>query len=507
MSWSSSTDSSSLSVPFSSASSASSSSSSSSTSLSSFPSPTIDGDTHVARTISTTMTSAALVDSTVPQTNCPALPSAASYAPSPPIATCTSNVDLRHLATIIAEDSEEATVSQLTKEQKDSMARDRQIALQTYETELEEQRLCTQRDEEIAHALAREMELEEVQRVEKAKAIERRDEAMARELMRAFEEEERKRRESLEIEDFQVAKDLQMSENVLQMNCRFCTAVTLKPPSSAALAVTCDKKECKEKGMLCCDKMLPCKHPCSGVHQEAQCNFCAQCAPEDDKCPICWDDYQESPCIRLECGHVMHYGCLISQIESVDWRGGEISFAALQCAAGCGQVISHPLLVPKLAPLMDIRKKMEANALQRAKQDKISTAKNPRPLSEVLAKYHYYLCYKCTTPYCGGRADLVACREAQAEPPDPKEVVCPGCTSAGCSTCPVHGTGFVGFKCYYCCNTATFFCWGKRHFCDPCHQIAGSVKPTPCKGPATCPLKGQHPPNPAEFALGCALCS
>ena len=53
----------------------------------------------------------------------------------------------------------------------------------------------------------------------------------------------------------------------------------------------------------------------------------------------------------------------------------------------------------------------ESNAVQRAKQDKLCTRARPLPPTEALKKYNYYQCYQCGEPYCGGRADLAACRE------------------------------------------------------------------------------------------------
>src|SRR5687767_7502676 len=44
------------------------------------------------------------------------------------------------------------------------------------------------------------------------------------------------------------------------------------------------------------------------------------------------------------------------------------------------------------------------------------------------------------------------------------------------NACPTHGDGFLIFKCRFCCNFSTWFCFGKTHFCDACHN--GNVWPT-----------------------------
>ena len=70
-------------------------------------------------------------------------------------------------------------------------------------------------------------------------------------------------------------------------------------------------------------------------------------------------------------------------------------------------------------------------------------------------------------------------------------------------------------KCQYCCAAATWFCWGKAHFCVNCHdrQLRGDYvsrypreKLPVCPGRELCPLKIEHPPNGTPFALGCIIC-
>lgn len=70
-------------------------------------------------------------------------------------------------------------------------------------------------------------------------------------------------------------------------------------------------------------------------------------------------------------------------------------------------------------------------------------------------------------------------------------------------------------KCQFCCSVASWFCWGKTHFCDACHtrQQKGDYvskyekdKLPKCPGKNKCPLKVQHPPNGDPFCLGCAFC-
>ena len=97
--------------------------------------------------------------------------------------------------------------------------------------------------------------------------------------------------------------------------------------------------------------------------------------------------------------------------------------------------------------------------------------------------------------------------------------------------CAKHGADFIEFKCRFCCNIASWYCWGTTHFCEAraragaaccgggecaraqtCHdkQMKGQAisKKTAaelgkCTGGARCELHVvRHPAAPAEFSLG-----
>jgi hypothetical protein len=137
----------------------------------------------------------------------------------------------------------------------------------------------------------------------------------------------------------------------------------------------------------------------------------------------------------------------------------------------------------------------------------------------------FYECFKCERPYFGGykRCENAAMPAADAAGADAdphegrRDLVCGGCVpDTQKASCPAHGVDFVDYKCKFCCGIATYYCWGKTHFCTECHrrQDRGEFltrKPvaelTACPGSDRCPLGVEHPPNgTAEFALGCSLC-
>ena len=113
-------------------------------------------------------------------------------------------------------------------------------------------------------------------------------------------------------------------------------------------------------------------------------------------------------------------------------------------------------------------------------------------------KCAYYECYKCKSPYFGGLADCEneAMRAADSRQQD---LICGKCAAdlvgAGVTNCEIHGNQFIDYKCKFCCSVALFFCGGKDHYCDPCHNdaIARRLKHKDCKG-VNCPLGVKHPP-------------
>ena len=96
------------------------------------------------------------------------------------------------------------------------------------------------------------------------------------------------------------------------------------------------------------------------------------------------------------------------------------------------------------------------------------------------------MCFRCKKPYFGG---MPSCEEAARGDEDynPEDLVCGACAGNDLGdTCAVHGAEFIEFKCQvglvirlklkFCCSVASWYCWGKTHFCDDCHaqQVKGN---------------------------------
>lgn len=311
----------------------------------------------------------------------------------------------------------------------------------------------------------------------------------------------------------------------MQGCCRYCKAICWV--SSVEVSPMCSNEDCAERGKHACERRLPCGHPCCGVRGEAQCNVpCCECGHGCmQNCGVCLDKLSESPSILLGCGHAMHYGCAVSMIDNVEWRGRRITFAALSCPSGCGRLLSHKSLSSRMDPFLAKQKQVERNVVKRACQDDAqrrgrskenhadkgenesastegALQKDPN-IRDLLSRYVYYECYQCREPYFGGLAE---CQAGNSNDPDPETVQCPSCMLDGKGrACPKHGAEFMAVKCDYCCNEALFRCGGSTMYCEPCHSPPTNIA-KPCD-PAKCPLGGRHPQGKtSQWMMGCAAC-
>ncbi|KAK8795502.1 hypothetical protein WA158_000159 [Blastocystis sp. Blastoise] len=270
----------------------------------------------------------------------------------------------------------------------------------------------------------------------------------------------------------------------------------------------CDNPDCQEKQKMACVKG-------ERVHPQCIHNGCSHPPlPEGSEyCSLCYTSGLEDDCVvQLKCNHYFHYDCMKKYIEAYNGHS-KITFQEL-CCPQCRQPIECEVLDSILKPLKDIKKKVEDMAENRLKyehMDKSPEIVNPtgrfyhNPTGFALHHYVYFMCSKCHKPYFGGAAN---CSIAEANENDPERI-------CGIKTCPKHGGEFITFKCKFCCNVASWFCWSTTHFCDSCHKKQNNgegiaKKPRDqlpkCPGIEKCPLHIQHPPNGEEFSLGCSMC-
>lgn len=325
--------------------------------------------------------------------------------------------------------------------------------------------------------------------------------------------------------------------------CRFCEDLIIKGPKpnsnlnsnlssnpgtnlKAPLKDCCgEREECVEKERRACGEVLSCGHRCSGYRGEKEHVGCTvrDCPQRVDMraemCTFCNEDISKAPAVRLGCQDWFHYRCLEKHLRNGPCTD-RLTFFFLNCP-NC----KKEMKLPQDCPLHQIwtshfKKYQEVrslclNKLKTDKKDNDPEVAVPGkryfnyPESYALKIYACYDCNKCKKPFIGG---LVSCEEqaAQLNRSQKEKHICQNCS--GEARCPVHGTGSILHKCHFCCQPASWFCWGTTHFCNECHakQMADSNFVTkgpfkPCD-PSKCLLKGDHAPAPSSKIIRCLLC-
>jgi hypothetical protein len=327
-------------------------------------------------------------------------------------------------------------------------------------------------------------------------------------------------------------------------HCRFCADQLTKGNIDVANQIkafdlVCTADACQEKKRTACPECLPgCGHPCAGVVGEPYHPPCLveECAKKNeqlkvsggDLCAICWvDELQSAPVVQLtSCSHLFHAHCVVDKI-SKRWPGVRITFGFLDCSL-CKQPMSHP--APSIqtvrAPIDQLWKSIAEKSIARLsieKMEKDVKLTDPQsryynqPLKYAMDCFAYYTCHKCNNFYFGGRRDCEANAAAENRPPE--EFVCFNCADLKSVLCKnADHSEYQVWKCRFCCNLASWFCFGTTHFCEKCHSDApmDRVKRPrsafkQCTGYQTCPLKlPKHAPNgpeaECEFNVGCGAC-
>ena len=325
-------------------------------------------------------------------------------------------------------------------------------------------------------------------------------------------------------------------------HCRFCNVVlgssnTAKPTglrTPLALQNCCTSDECLKRRSTACVRTLKCGHFCRGIRGEKHCLGCLQdgCANSvlpmaqtaadeaqptqsqigEDFCTICWTEaLQDAPCVRSKCGHVYHYHCLETKLAN-RWSGLRITFGFWDCAM-CNERIEHPALEEQTTEIARLHTAVKHKALERLEYEGMKSCKEltdpasryfKKPAELAMDRYSYYPCYKCKQPYYAGQA---ACDRQLEQDFDPQELICGSCTAPeNVQQCELHGTEYIAYKCKFCCNLATFYCWGSTRFCSACHARASTIARLPKEKLPACSCDRKHPPNGTEWAFGCSLC-
>lgn len=305
----------------------------------------------------------------------------------------------------------------------------------------------------------------------------------------------------------------------------------------------CNSSDCKENFKVACPKKLRCGHDCFGTKFDKECPPCLvpDCPgyenhydqTEDDYCNICFSEgLGSAPIVLFSCGHYVHYKCADQCIKK-KWIGPKITFNHVVCPC-CKKFMDCPntnplqLVIEENKALYDniVKMSLERIKFENLEKDPMLIEPNSpffgKKIDFALKKLSYYMCYECKKPYFAGLRDCRGGPNDDNNPNrqyDPKDLICGAHANiagvAGKTTCPKHGKDFIEYKCKFCCNIASWYCWGTTHFCEDCHsrQCKGDYiskysrdKLPKCQGESKCGLRIKHPPNGEEYALGCSIC-
>lgn len=303
--------------------------------------------------------------------------------------------------------------------------------------------------------------------------------------------------------------------------CKYCKTVL----DSEDDDIVCKNEICQnyEKGLVsrytsCTDeKGESLSHINYGFLQYEVCLDCENV--KHNICNLCMlDELYKKPCIKLDCGHIVHLDCLEKNITAQNSRS-EITLNHIYCTI-CFYKLSHPHFDEVLNKVQEISREIETQTIMIMKDElmKKDLTKNIL-ITEQYKKYRFFKCNSCIKIYFGG---VVNCNgdnqnnqdnqdNQDNQNNDEEEKICPACATVGEKECKKHGKGDnILYKCCCCCNPAVWFCFGTTHFCEDCHNNYGNKQknPTLCPGKKTCPLGIEHIPNDGktQFSIGCVLC-
>jgi len=291
--------------------------------------------------------------------------------------------------------------------------------------------------------------------------------------------------------------------------CRFCDEPFMGDINKTPVELrVCNNPECQSYMSNACLEVLECGHPCPGIRGEKEHLPCSECVGLP--CAICGDPMKCKPCITMECGHHAHLQCVQQVFKSASDKG---LIKLPKCSyPGCNKIPSHDLVKELSSKYIELHQKIELLIPKLIESEKIRDdehVKNPEDEDyfekpEVFARsvFLFFKCDKCGEPYFGGRKE---CNQEQQDNIG-GPYLCQKCGIVGAKTCPKHGNDGMLFKCFFCCNPASFHCWGTTHFCSKCHDNPGQSmnNPKPCDG--KCQFY-PHPPNGTREYFGkCNLC-
>lgn len=302
----------------------------------------------------------------------------------------------------------------------------------------------------------------------------------------------------------------------------------------------CSNIDCINEYNSVCKKKLRCGHDCLGINNQ-ECLPCLSSQCVDFKniydqnsrsvCPICLtDDLKSYSCVIFKCMHIIHKRCLVKRLHiSKNIIKKEINFNHIRCVI-CNYMYSQHSdqeLDHLIKDELKIYNKIQLIISMKLEDDKMLFRSENENINEKSRnhiandKFSFYLCEKCDSPfYCG----LKECNDSisnnnEDDSLGSEKKLCLDCFDytkiKGITNCDKHGRKHIQYKCKFCCEVSSHFCFGTTHFCEECHakQLKGGYLTKICKeelpvclGKDFCPLKLDHPSNGEEFGICCLLC-
>jgi hypothetical protein len=293
----------------------------------------------------------------------------------------------------------------------------------------------------------------------------------------------------------------------------------------------CSSSDCFDYKTKACSTSLKCGHQCHGTNGD-ECLPCLypSCKDyggsfqqnKDSQCCICLYALSKYPAVMLPCDHIIHEKCIESRILS-KWNGKTLSFQYISCPL-CNKLIANPSnenIADLIKPHLELYEKVEKQALEYFEHERLGDTEefkqsNSDRLEFALSKFVFYMCNQCENPFYAGFKNCIEQEQDFDNDPNIKRL-CLDCFDytkiKGVTYCDTHGRKHIQYKCRFCCNVASHFCFGTTHFCEDCHfkQLTGDYLTSRTEhekcDPSQCFLKGDHPPNGEEYGLYCIFCN
>ena len=280
----------------------------------------------------------------------------------------------------------------------------------------------------------------------------------------------------------------------------------------------CLRESCKEKNeiskILCKQKNKICKHDCLGIHEDnISClpcfkEECDNCRKANYLCQLCKIKLSSSsitsPIIKLNCGHYIHYICIIKNLNYLIYRLKRKLNDNFDCIKCCEKLIVYPS-IREIKDLFEEYKKYKILKMteQRIIYEGIQVNNNVDNSNLFI----FHTCKICHQLYYAGKnnnynydknkedCDCYCGRHSYIENKEVKKKYCQ------------EHPDYIEYKCRFCCNIASRYnSQTETHFCENCYfnNYQNSIIKKCNK--KCCPFNGAHKPNGNEFCLGCFIC-